>query len=163
MICIVDFDGTFFKNDFFKEQFFKKILENPYFIIEHFIIKRKKLLDLKIDLLSNLNINYDYSFLINPIVLKWIEEKKLNYNKIILVSASPDIFLKHILKDSAFFNEIHGSVNKNLKGNNKLNYIKNLWGDDFDYLGDSKDDIPIFKSSKNAFKITSKGIINVYK
>jgi hypothetical protein len=25
VICIVDFDGTFFKNDFFKEQFFRHL------------------------------------------------------------------------------------------------------------------------------------------
>lgn len=161
MICIVDFDGTFMKNDFFKERFFKKLLENPIFLIKHFLVKRRSLLELKIELLSEFSIEYDINFLINPLVLNWINENKRKYNQVVLVSASPDLFLKNTLRSIKIFDEIHGSVDVNLKGRYKLEFIQKKWGDSFDYIGDSNDDIPIFEASKYAFKITKRGIINV--
>jgi hypothetical protein len=162
MVCIIDFDGTFLKNDFFKEVFFKKIIDNPFYIIKHFIFNRRGILELKIELLKNHQINYPIHFLINQDVSNWILENRQFYKKLLLVSASPDFFVKKVLSDFNFFDEIHGSSTINLKGTNKLNFIKERW-QDFDYMGDSNDDLPIFKNCNNAFKITSKGIINAKK
>lgn len=162
MVCVIDLDGTFLINDFFKEAFFKKIIENPFYIIKHFIIQRKDILTLKIELLSNHRINYSLNSLINQHVLQWLSENSHLYDKLLLVSASPDFFVKMILSDTHYFDEIHGSVDVNLKGIAKYNYIKERWGV-FDYLGDSKDDEPIFKLCNRAFKITSKGVIDAKK
>ena len=161
MVCIVDFDGTFFRNDFFKEVFFKKLIDHPFYILKHFFIYKKSLLELKCTLLSTINPKYPIEFLINPIVLSWINENKFSYSKIILVSASPDLFIKKILKDVNCFDEIHGSVNVNLKGVDKLEFIISNWGSVFDYVGDSRADYPIFSKSRKGFKITSKGLFNV--
>ncbi len=163
MICIIDFDKTLFKNDFFKEAFVKKLIENPLKLFKHFIIERKDILTLKNELLAQITIQYSSEILINPTVKNWIIENRNNYDKMVVVSASPDFFIKQVLKDIDFIDEIHGSTTKNLKGENKLEYINNLWGDNFDYLGDSNSDIPIFKGAKNGFKITRKGLIHVKK
>lgn len=162
MVCVIDFDGTFLINDFFKEAFFKKTIENPFYIINHFFLKRKSVLDLKMDLLKNHKINYPIQFLTNKYVTQWLSDNRHNYDKILLVSASPDFFVKNILDEQKSFDEIHGSKIINLKGLNKLEFIKERWTE-FDYMGDSKDDLIIFKHCKNAFRITPKGIINVKK
>ena len=54
-----------------------------------------------------------------------------------------------VLKNQIIFDEIYGSEETNLVGVNKLNFILNKWGPNFAYVGNSNDDIPIFKSSNN--------------
>lgn len=161
MVCIIDFDGTFFKNDFFKEVFFIKLIENPFYFFHHFFIKRKSLLALKIDLLESFTIPYNLDFLINPIVLNWIQIHQKEYQKMILVSATPDFFIKKVLDKSLIFDEIYGSVDCNLKGTNKLAFIQEKWGNQFAYMGDSNADKPIFAAAQQAFKITPKGLVKL--
>lgn len=160
-ICIIDFDGTFFRNDFFQELFFKKLISNPFFILHHFFIKQESIIDLKHNLLQNHHIKYDTEFLINKTVINWIHDNRSNYKKIILVSATPDFFLKRILQRINCFDEIYGSTNINLKGEAKLNFILENLDKNFDYIGNSKDDIPIYKESIKPLKITTKGLIYV--
>ena len=153
MICIIDFDGTLFKNDFFLEVFFKTMVERPFYLFKVCVSKKFNLIDIKIALLADLKINCDVSFLINTVVTNWIEDNKNKFTNIYLVSASPDFFIKSILKDQQIFDDIFGSVEINLKGIEKLKFIQEKWGSNFTYIGDSKDDIPIFKIAKDAFKI----------
>ena len=161
MVCIIDFDKTLLKNDFFKEIFYRTLLQNPFTLINHFLINRSSILELKKELLLNFKINYPIQLLLNPIIISWINENKAHYEKIIIVSASPDFFVKEVLKQLDFINEIHGSKDINLKGQNKLDYIMSKWGSNFDYLGDSKSDNVIFKSARNGFLVTSNKLIHV--
>ena len=163
MVCIIDFDKTLLKNDFFKEIFFRTLIQNPLKLINHFSIKRSSILELKKELLLNFKINYPVQLLLNPIIINWINENKAHYEKIIIVSASPDFFVKDVLKHLDFIDEIHGSTNINLKGNNKLDYIIGKWGNNFDYLGDSRSDNVIFKSARNGFLVTRNKLIHVKK
>jgi phosphoserine phosphatase len=96
-------------------------------------------------------------------IIHWINENKAHYEKIIIVSASPDFFVKEVLKHLDFIDEMHGSTSINLKGKIKLDYIMNKWGNNFDYLGDSKSDNIIFKSARNGFLVTSNKLIHVKK
>ena len=163
MVCIIDFDKTLLKNDFFKEIFYRTLLQNPFKLINHFLIKRSSILALKNELLLNFNLHYPIHLLLNPIIINWINENKSNYEKIIIVSASPNFFVKDVLKNLDFINEMHGSTNINLKGKNKLDYINSKWGSNFDYLGDSRSDKIIFKNAKNGFLIKGNEIIYVKK
>ena len=163
MVCIIDFDKTLLKNDFFKEIFYRTLLQNPFKLINHFLIKRSSILDLKNELLHNFKINYPIQLLFNPIIIHWINKNKANYEKIIIVSASPDFFVKEVLKQLDLIDEMHGSTSINLKGKNKLHYIIEKWGKNFDYLGDSKSDNIIFKNARNGFLVTSNKLIHVKK
>ena len=161
MICVIDFDGTLFKNDFFLEVFFKSLLERPFYLLNLFFIKKFNLLEIKLVLLSNHQIDYDINFLMSPIVLNWIKDNKSSFTNIYLVSASPDFFIKYILKNQELFDDIFGSIQINLKGIEKLKFIQQKWGSNFTYIGDSNDDIPIFKVAKEAYKIINNKIVNV--
>jgi len=163
LVCIIDFDKTLLKNDFFKEIFYRTLLQNPFKLINHFLIKRSSILDLKNELLHNFKLNYPIQLLLNPITINWINENKAHYEKIIIVSASPDFFVKDVLKQLDLIDEMHGSTSLNLKGKNKLHYIMEKWGNNFDYLGDSRSDNIIFKSARNGFLITRNELIHVKK
>jgi phosphoserine phosphatase len=163
LVCIIDFDKTLLKNDFFKEIFYRTLLHNPFKLINHFLVKRGSILELKKELLLNYKIEYPIQLLLNPIIIHWINEQKAHYEKIIIVSASPDFFVKEVLKHLDFIDEMHGSTSINLKGKNKLDYIIGKWGNNFDYLGDSPSDNIIFKSARNGFLITRNELIHVKK
>jgi len=163
LVCIIDFDKTLLKNDFFKEIFYRTLLQNPFKLINHFLIKRSSILDLKNELLLNFKLDYPVQILLNLIIINWINKNKAHYEKIIIVSASPDFFIKDVLKNLDFIDEMHGSTSINLKGKNKLDYIIGKWGNDFDYLGDSTSDNIIFKSARNGFLITRNKLIHVKK
>ena len=161
MICVIDFDGTFFKNDFFLEILYKTILNRPVYFIKLLFNTSFKIIKIKKELLKSHNINYKVDFLINNVILNWIYENKYRYTNIFLVSATPNIFLQKVLKNQITFDEIYGSEEINLVGVYKLNFILNKWGPNFAYVGNSNDDIPIFKSSKEAYKFINNTIINV--
>jgi hypothetical protein len=161
MICIIDFDGTYLKNDFFAEVLFKYFLENPFKFFILFYSHKFNLLDVKIDLLYHHQIAYDTKFLVNSNVLNWINANKLRFSNVYIVSASPDFFLHKILNNHEIFCGIFGSTNLNLKGLEKLKFIQKKWNSDFVYIGDSNDDIPIFKVAKEAYKIINNEIVNV--
>jgi phosphoserine phosphatase len=158
MVCVIDFDGTLLKNDFFKESFFIQLIENPFYFIQHFLIKKASFLALKHQLLKNRLINYSIDHLINPLVLAWIQENRSLYKEIVIVSASPDFFVKALLSELQIFDGIYGSEAINLKGPNKLAFIKEKWGNAFHYMGDAQADQPIFLAAQQAYKVSAKGI-----
>jgi len=161
MICIIDFDRTLLKNDFFEETFYKNLINNPIYIFKLLFNKSFNLLEIKKELLNNFDCKYDINFLMNNEVVDWISDNRNRFTHIFLVSASPDIFLKKVLKDQIIFDDIFGSKKVNLKGHEKLKFIQQMWNTDFAYIGDSNADIPIFKAAKESYKIINNKIINV--
>ena len=158
MICIIDFDRTFMLNDFFLEAFFRKLLGQPFYIARYFLTSKKNILELKRSLLDGYQNKYDLDLLINPSVKEWIQNNRSEYEKMILVSASPDFFVKKLLAEYSFFDAIHGSSDINLKGKAKLDFIIQHYGNQFDYMGDSRADEPIFAAATRAYKVTGKNI-----
>lgn len=160
MNLICDFDGTFFKNDFFEEQFFRQAIKNPFKIIKCFY-RPNWLLQIKNDLMNNYQPDYDTSFLINHHLLQWINENGMLYEKKILVSASPDAFIKKMVQPLHLFDEIYGSIHENLKGKSKLRFIQQNIKGPFTYIGDSKDDKVIFDAAQQAFLIKRSKMVTV--
>lgn len=163
MICVIDFDRTFMKNDFFMEVFLRKVLQSPLYIFSEFLIKRKSLLEIKQSLLHGYIIQYDFQRLINPAVKKWISENRASYEQVVIVSASPDFFVNQLIGEDPLFDKVHGSTDQNLKGRAKLAFIQSTYGMDFDYLGDSKSDIPIFEKARNAYQVKGEKITLIEK
>lgn len=153
MVCVVDFDNTYFKNDFFKERFFRKLIFNPFYFLFHLFIKKRSLVEIKFLLLNELSISYDCQFLVNQPVHQWMLANMHHYDKMVVVSASPDFFVKKLLAPLQIFDEIHGSTNRNLKGKEKLQFIVDHYGNNFDYIGDSAVDEFIFSAARKAIRV----------
>jgi phosphoserine phosphatase len=157
VILVVDFDGTYLKNDFFAEQFYKKLIENPSYLLYHGVINGN-LVKLKHRLLRNVNPTYAAEQLVQPTVAEFLRNRKAQYNSIVLVTASPEDFVKRILHNDTTFDEIHGTKDVNLKGNNKLQFIRDKFGEEFHYIGDSSADTPIFQAARKAFRVKNGSI-----
>ena len=157
MHLVCDFDGTLVKNDFFEERFFRLFLVQPWLILKYGF-KYNGLLSLKHKLLDDYSPEYKLDFLFNHELIEWIKENRKNYLGTLLISASPDLFVKRIVEPISIFNHVHGSLNINLKGKKKLQFIQELGIKQFVYVGDSVVDQPIFDEASQAYLITSNGI-----
>ncbi|MBK9390573.1 MAG: hypothetical protein IPN68_10375 [Bacteroidetes bacterium] len=115
-------------------------------------------LRLKHQLLDNYLPEYDLEFILNHEVIGWIKENRADYKETLLISGSPDSFIKRIIGPMAIFNRIHGSLKNNLIGQDKLRFIQDSGYLPFSYIGDSSADLPIFNASSHSYKISSKGI-----
>jgi 2-hydroxy-3-keto-5-methylthiopentenyl-1-phosphate phosphatase len=157
MYLICDFDGTLVKNDFFEERFFKYFLEQPWMIFRYGF-HPDRWLQLKHKLLDDYFPEYDLEFIFNRQLMNWIKENSGYYKETLLVSGSPDVFIKKIIGHMAIFDRIHGSSTKNLVGENKLRFIRDSGYLPFTYIGDSVVDLPLFSASCEAYQITVNGI-----
>lgn len=141
LIC--DLDGTLLKNDFFIELFVKSVVKRPFGTVGRLL---KGLLPLKHFLLDDHN--PDIVNVVNEHVIALLEREKASFKKLILLSASTDSFVKKVGRQLMIFDECHGSIDINLKGQKKLEYIKQQGWEPFVYIGDAKADNAIFAAAE---------------
>ena len=88
-------------------------------------------------------------------VIDFILSEKSKGRKIILCSGANVETLKKISDYLNIFDEVYGSNEKiNLTGYKKANFLVNKFGyKKFDYIGDSKKDIPVWDNSDNIYTV----------
>ncbi len=84
-------------------------------------------------------------------LLDYLKEEKAKGRQIVLATASHQSIAQGVASHLGFFDEVLASGPKhNLKGQAKLEAIRHLVGEDFVYAGDSRADLPIWKSAQAA-------------
>jgi len=154
-ILAVDLDHTLIDTDLIniglRYLFFRKIYLIPYLFIL-FILKGKT--RVKKFLYDNTAIsikNLPY----NPSIINFIKSNRKKYKYTILISGS---YYRYVESISSYLNIFDLSVGTTLATNmislNKVKYIKKKFHTAvFDYIGDSKKDIPIWEASRQAFVV----------
>ena len=143
----VDLDGTLIKEDLSNLAFFKMFKKNPikiFFYLFLFLFFGKAYLKEKISKkfvvpIHNLHFNSE--------CIKFIRESHNHHRVIYLISGSHQCLVEQINNHLKLFNEVFGTINNyNMVGINKVKFINNkLKFIDFDYIGNSKKDIPIWE------------------
>jgi hypothetical protein len=158
-VLIVDLDGTLLKNDYFAESFIRELISNPFQLIYKYF-KHENWVSFKQEiLLETKPTNDEIKHLINTSVYNWIIENQSNFSNIHIVSASPNQFVNEIFEfiKSNYSNtpltQAHGSIQSNLSGIRKLEYIIEKYGNNFWYIADNKSDKIIFDKSKGALLV----------
>jgi hypothetical protein len=108
-------------------------------------------------LVSEYNLNLDYSGCLNKEVLRSVLEfRSLGY-RVILATGAMTKSAKNIVYSWDFVDEVIGStVHSNLKGTNKLKSIVDRVGDSsFVYMGDSRYDLVIFNEAQFSYLVSS--------
>jgi 4-hydroxybenzoate polyprenyltransferase/phosphoserine phosphatase len=151
----VDLDGTLINTDLIFETFFslfKKNILAPIFCFSKFLIGgipslKKFLFENSAISVSNLPYNQD--------VLEYINSWKEKYQgEVILISASDHRLVQKVADYLEIFDAAHGTIDINLKSDNKLKKILEISGTHtFDYMGNSRDDLVIFKLSRKSFLV----------
>ncbi len=150
---IIDLDGTLSNGDISYELCIRHLKETKFtgFVeLLRGVYKGKAFLK---NFLSNKYLkDFDPEFL--PYNKDIFEESDFKNRKMILISGSPNAFVAKVAEHLKIFNSYKGSSEEiNLIGKNKLNYIQTNFGKDFDYIGNSKDDIPVWEEADKAYGI----------
>lgn len=151
---IVDLDGTLLLTDLIFERVllilknhFSKIFYIPFWLLGGKLNFKKKLAE-------SIKLNYSNLPYRESLILYLKDEQKLG-TKIILISGSLQADVTAVANHIGLFSEAYGSTKINLVGKNKLNFIiTQLQISDFKYLGDSNQDLIIWKAAKEA------GVVN---
>ena len=96
----------------------------------------------------------------NYSVINFINKNRKSYTHIILISGSYFKYVNSVADYLDIFDSSIGtSLDINMISSNKTNYLKNNFDNFiFDYIGDSKKDIPIWEESRKAFVVNRKNI-----
>ena len=151
-ILFVDLDGTLIQEDLSNLAFsysLKNHLFKTLFYLLVFLFKGKPYLKYKVS--KDFNIPFE-NLTFNKAAFDFIREVKNRHRVVYLISGSHQVLVDQMAKYLNFFFESFGTRdNFNMVGSNKVKFIKeNLKISDFDYLGNSHKDLPIWKYTKRA-------------
>jgi len=151
-ILFVDLDGTLIKEDLSNLAFQQSLKNYPFktlFYLLVFLFKGKPYLKDKIS--KNFDIPFE-NLTYNKAAFDFIREVKNRHRVVYLISGSHQILVDQMGKHLNIFFESFGTRdNFNMVGSNKVQFIKeDLKIHDFDYLGNSHKDLPIWQYTKRA-------------
>ena len=151
-ILFVDLDGTLIKEDLSDLAFSHSLKNFPLktlFYLFIFLFKGKPYFKYKIS--KDFKIPFE-KLTFNKAAFDFIREVKNRHRSVYLISGSHQILVDQIGKYLNIFFESFGTRdNFNMIGINKVKFIKeNLKIYDFDYFGNSYQDLPIWKYTKRA-------------
>jgi len=101
----------------------------------------------------------------NNSIINFINKNREKYSHVILISGSYYKYVESIADYLDIFDSFKGtSLAVNMISSNKTIYLKNNFNNFvFDYIGDSKKDIPIWEESRRAFVVDRKNITKYLK
>ena len=149
-ILFVDLDGTLIQEDLSDLAFSHSLKNSPFKTLLYllvFLFKGKPYLKYKIS--KNFKIPFE-NLTFNKAAFEFIREIKNRHRAVYLISGSHQELVDQIAKYLNIFFESFGTRdNFNMVGSNKVKFIKeNLNIHDFDYLGNSHKDLPIWEYTK---------------
>lgn len=161
----VDLDGTLIKTDVMFESIVILLKYNPLnlFLIIFWLIKGRYYLKEKLIEKTKLDPN---KIPINEEIIEYLKIERKNGRKILLVTAAMQEIANLYSDYFGLFDEAIGSKDGiNLVGKNKASYLVQRFGEGgFDYIGDSKKDLYIWKYSRNSYIVNqTKNLIDKVK
>ena len=148
---VVDLDGTLLRTDLLMETAMAFIRSQPLkvFKLLGWLLRGKPALKEGLALETWIDVSvlpYDAQ------VIEMIKTEQANGRMIVLATASHVSLAERIAEHLQLFDLVLASnANRNLSGNNKRDLLVAHFGEGgFDYVGNSKDDLPIWKVSRNA-------------
>jgi len=148
---VVDLDGTLLRSDLLLETFLAYVRKTPtgVFSIMHWWVKGKAKLKEGLALAADLDVAilpYD------PAVLELIRAERLNGRTVVLATASHRVLAEKISAHLGVFDLVYATEGElNLSAGRKRDLLVENFGEGgFDYLGNSRDDVPVWKSAREA-------------
>ena len=160
-ILSVDLDGTLIKSDMLFETFWSAFSNDLSIPLRALFALTKGKANLKSFLYSKSSISIK-SLPYNQVVIDFINSHRKNGGQVALVTGSDQRLAYEISDYLNLFDFVHGTTNnKNLIGDNKANFQREIFGlKNFDYIGNSMQDISCWKYADQAITINSKKIVN---
>lgn len=102
---------------------------------------------------------------LNAALVEWLKTQKATGRPLILVSASPSFFVQsQAARLPGLFDDVIGSSeSENLRAKAKANYLCDQYGfGNFDYVGNSVADVPVWKASHSAYNVNPRWHISLW-
>ena len=155
-VLVIDLDETLTQSNMLHETFWSAFSKDWKIPMKSLVW----LLNGKANLKSNLSLSSDVNVKnlpYNKSVINYIKRHRKKGGYTALVTASNEAIAKKIAKYLNLFDEVKGSTKKlNLKGNSKAKFLKKRFGfKNYDYMGDSLIDLPIWKNANKAITVNA--------
>lgn len=151
---VVDLDGTLLRSDLLMETAMAFLRSQPLQVFKMlgWLFKGKAALKEGLAQATEIDVSvlpYD------PQIIEMIQAQKASGRMIVLATASHVSLAERIAEHLQLFDLVLASnANRNLSGNNKRDLLVAHYGEGgFDYIGNSKDDLPIWKVSRQAYVV----------
>jgi len=151
---VVDLDGTLLRSDLLMETAMAFVRSKPLQVFKMlgWLLKGKAALKEGLALETEIDVSvlpYDAQ------IIEMIQAEKAGGRMIVLATASHVSLAERIAEHLQLFDLVLASnTNRNLSGNNKRDLLVAHYGEGgFDYIGNSKDDLPIWKVSRQAYVV----------
>ena len=150
---VVDLDGTLVKTDSLVEMIVLVCKYNPFNLIKiiYWLVKGPAILKEKITRISQLRVDllpYRMDF------LEYINREADKGRRVILATGAHREFAEAVASHLDIFDEIIATENgHNIKGESKLQALHNMNVYKYSYAGDSRIDIPVWKSAASAILV----------
>ena len=153
---VINLDGTLIHSDMLYETFWSSFSKDWKVLFKSVIwySTGKSNLKYKLSLSTDVNVsNLPY----NKAVIDYIKTHRKKYRHIVLITASNQNIANKIAKYLNLFDEVKGSTKEsNLIGGIKAKSLKNRYGvKNYDYIGDSMVDLPIWKNADKAITVNA--------
>ena len=164
-VLAVDLDNTLIKTDMIVVGLKFLLLHKLYYLPKLawlFIFKGKTHAKQFLYLTTHFSIS---SINFNQSVINFIKTNKKKYSSTILISGSyyeyVDAFARHL---DLFDYSAGTTLEINMVGLNKVKYLRQFFDDSqFDYIGDSKKDIPIWENARHSYVVNDNNVSNYIK
>ena len=161
-ILVIDLDKTLIFSDMLHETFWTAFSNDYKIPIKSlgWLLRGKAKLKSKLSVSAEIMVeNLPY----NKDVINYIKQHREKGGYTALVTASNQTVAEKIAKYLNLFDEVKGSSEElNLKGNNKAKFLTTRFGvKHYDYMGDSIDDLPIWKNANKAITMNANSSIIV--
>lgn len=155
----VDLDGTLIRTDSLWESVLLLIKGQPWsaFSLVYWFFGGRAYLKQKIAA----RVQIDPVHLpFNPEFLEWLKSERVAGRQLVLATAADESVAQAIAAHFGVFDEVIASNGSdNLKGRQKLARIRERFGDDFDYAGNSWADVPIWNQARFAIAVETPAIV----
>ncbi|HZV98906.1 MAG TPA: UbiA family prenyltransferase [Methylophilaceae bacterium] len=155
----VDLDGTLIKTDLLLESFLVLIKRNPLYIFQCLLWLLHGKAYMKAEIAKRIKL--DITLIpYNELITSYLYEEHQRGRKLYLCTASDRLLANEVAKHLGYFSGVFASDGRyNVSGTNKAHVLKHQFGDDgFDYIGNSYDDVPVWKAARKAIVVGNQGI-----
>lgn len=155
----VDLDQSLINTDIIFESFFRAVKNYPLTLLmfPFWLLRGKAYLKGQLSKYAQ-KCDIDITTLpYNKTLIDYLIAEKSNQRKLVLVTGAQQYYANQIANHLSLFDEVHASNDHlNLSGANKAKKLTELYGaKQFDYIGNSKKDIPVWKASRYAITINA--------
>jgi hypothetical protein len=156
---VVDLDGTLLRTDLLLESALRLIKQKPWLILfmPLWLLQGRAYLKHKIFQRVQIDVSLLPS---NEELVAWLRDEKSRGRRLILATASDYQQACSVAEPFGLFDTVLGSDGqRNLKGREKLKTIVDVCGAEFDYVGNSRADLAIWRGCRQAILVNaSRGV-----